>query len=90
MKPIEILTQALELIAALTAAPLFLVGSISCRAWLAEPTRAEHLAPLPGIRKLFHKDALIAESASRSFAWRLTSVFGAMVVAAGIIPFDGH
>ena len=34
MKPIEIITQVLELIAALAVAPLFLGWINQCRAWL--------------------------------------------------------
>jgi formate hydrogenlyase subunit 4 len=45
--------------------------------------------PYRGIRKLFHKDAVIAENASALFRAAPYIVFGAMVVAAGIIPSMG-
>ena len=61
MKPIEILTQVLELIAALAAAPLFLGWVNQCRAWLQNRRAPSLWLPYRGIRKLFHKDAVIAE-----------------------------
>ncbi len=89
MKPIEILTQALELIAALAAAPLFLGWVNQCRAWLQNRRAPSIWLPYRGIRKLFHKDAVIAENASPLFRVAPYIVFGAMVVAAGIIPSMG-
>ena len=51
------LTQLLEILIALLAAPL-LVGWINqCRAWLQNRTAPSLLLPYRGIRKLFHKDA---------------------------------
>jgi formate hydrogenlyase subunit 4 len=89
MRPIEIVTQVLELIVALAAAPLFLGWINQCRAWLQNRSAPSLLLPYRGIRKLFHKDAVIAESASRLFRLAPYIVFGAMVVAAGIIPSMG-
>jgi formate hydrogenlyase subunit 4 len=89
MKPIDILTQALELVAALTAAPLFVGWVNQCRAWLQNRSAPSIWLPYRGIRKLFHKDAVIAESASPLFRVAPYIVFGAMVVAAGIIPSMG-
>src|ERR1700739_3091406 len=89
MRPIEILTQLLELIVALAAAPLFLGWINQCRAWLQNKTAPSLWLPYRGIRKLFHKDAVIAEGASRLFRLAPYIVFGAMVVAAGIIPSMG-
>jgi formate hydrogenlyase subunit 4 len=86
MKPIEILTQALELIVALAAAPLFMGWVNQCRAWLQNRQPPSIWLPYRGIRKLFHKDAVIAENASRIFRLAPYIVFGTMVVAAGIIP----
>jgi formate hydrogenlyase subunit 4 len=89
MKPLEILTQALELIAALAAAPLFLGWVNQCRAWLQNRRAPSIWLPYRGIRKLFHKDAVIAENASPLFRLAPYIVFGAMLVAAGIIPSMG-
>src|SRR5215469_6094922 len=84
MRPIEIITQLLELIVALVASPLFLGWINQCRAWLQNRSAPSLWLPYRGIRKLFHKDAVIAEGASRLF--RLAPY---IVVAAGIIPSMG-
>jgi len=89
MRPIELLTQLLELIAALTAAPLFVGWINQCRAWLQNRSAPSIWLPYRGIRKLFHKDAVIAENASSLFRLAPYIVFGAMVLAAGIIPSMG-
>jgi formate hydrogenlyase subunit 4 len=89
MKPLELVTQVLELIAALAAAPLFLAWVNQCRAWLQNRSAPSIWLPYRGIRKLFYKDAVIAEGASSLFRAAPYIVFGAMVVAAGIIPSMG-
>lgn len=89
MKPIDIVTQLLEVIAALALAPLF-VGWINlCRAWLQNRSAPSIWLPYRGIRKLFHKDAVIAQNASSFFRVAPYVVFGAMVAAAAIIPSMG-
>jgi formate hydrogenlyase subunit 4 len=89
MKPIEILTQLLEVFAALAAAPLFVGWINQCRAWLQNRSAPSLWLPYRGIRKLFQKDAVIAETASPLFRLAPYVVFGAMVVAAAIIPSMG-
>jgi formate hydrogenlyase subunit 4 len=89
MSTIEILTQVLELIAALAAAPLFLGWINQCRAWLQNRSAPSLWLPYRNIRKLFHKDALIAATASPLFRLAPYVVFGAMVLAAAIIPSMG-
>jgi formate hydrogenlyase subunit 4 len=89
MRPIELLTQLLELAVALAAAPLFLGWINQCRAWLQNRSAPSVWLPYRGIRKLFHKDAVIAENASQLFRLAPYITFGAMVVAAGIIPSMG-
>jgi formate hydrogenlyase subunit 4 len=86
---LDILTQLLELIAALAAAPLFVGWVNQCRAWLQNRSAPSVWLPSRGILKLFHKDAVIAASASPLFRLAPYIVFGAMVVAAGIIPSMG-
>jgi formate hydrogenlyase subunit 4 len=82
-------TQLMEVVAALAAAPL-LVGWVNCcRAWLQNRTAPSVLLPYRGIRKLFHKDAVIAEGASPLFRIAPYIVFGAMVTAAMVIPSMG-
>jgi len=83
------LTQLLEVLAALALAPLFLGWVNQCRAWLQNRSAPSLLLPYRGIRKLFHKDAVIAEQASPLFRAAPYVVFGAMVAAAAIIPSMG-
>jgi formate hydrogenlyase subunit 4 len=83
------LAQLLELTAALAAAPLFVGWINQCRAWLQNKSAPSLWLPYRNIRKLFHKDAVIAENASSLFRLAPYIVFGAMVVAAGIIPSMG-
>jgi formate hydrogenlyase subunit 4 len=68
------------------AAPLFLGWVNQCRAWLQNKTAPSILLPYRGIRKLFHKDAVIAANASQLFRLAPYIVFGAMATAAAIIP----
>ena len=85
----EIVTQVLEVMAALAAAPLFLGWVNQCRAWLANRRAPSIWVPYYNIRKLFDKDAVLAENASPLFRIAPYIVFGTMVVAAGIIPAMG-
>jgi formate hydrogenlyase subunit 4 len=82
-------TQLLELIAALAAAPLFLGWVNQCRAWLQNRRAPSIWLPYRNIQKVFHKEAIIAHGASPLFRLAPYVVFGAMVVAAGIIPSLG-
>ncbi|HWF98742.1 MAG TPA: NADH-quinone oxidoreductase subunit H [Steroidobacteraceae bacterium] len=86
MRLAPLVAQALEIAVALAAAPLFLGWVNQCRAWLANRNAPSMLLPYRNIRKLFHKDAVLAESASPLFRIAPYVVFGAMVVAAAIIP----
>jgi len=89
MTPIELITQVLELIAALAAAPAFLGWINQCRAWLQNRRAPSVFQPYRNIRKLFNKDAVIAADASPLFRVTPYIVFGTMVVAAAIIPSMG-
>jgi formate hydrogenlyase subunit 4 len=79
----------LELIAALAAAPLFLGWINQCRAWLQNRSAPSVWLPYRNLRKLFFKDAVIAQGASPLFRIAPYIVFGTMVVAAAIIPSMG-
>jgi formate hydrogenlyase subunit 4 len=80
------LSQLLQLGIALLLAPL-LVGWVNkCRAWLANKSAPSLLLPYRTIRKLFHKDAVVAENASPIFRMTPYIVFGAMALAAAIVP----
>jgi len=86
MSPVALATQVLEVLAALAAAPLLLGFVNQCRAWLQSRRAPSLWLPYRGIRKLFHKDAVIATNASPLFRIAPYVVFGTMVVAAAIIP----
>jgi formate hydrogenlyase subunit 4 len=89
VKPLEIATQILEVVAALAAAPLFVGWINQCRARLQNRRAPSIWLPYFGIRKLFYKHAVIAEGASPLFRLAPYVVFGAMVVAAAVIPSMG-
>lgn len=86
MNAFDWIAQLLGILAAVLAAPLFLGWVNQCRAWLQNKSAPSILLPYRGIRKLFHKDAVIAASASQLFRLAPYVVFGAMVTAAAIIP----
>jgi formate hydrogenlyase subunit 4 len=86
MNPLHILAQVLELLAALVAAPLFVGWINQCRAWLQNRSAPSALQPYRAIYKLFHKDAVIADNASSLFRIAPYIVFGAMLLAAAVIP----
>ena len=80
------LSQLLQLAIALVLAPL-LVGWVNqCRAWLSNKSAPSLFLPYRTIRKLFHKDAVVAENASPIFRTTPYIVFGAMALAAAIVP----
>jgi formate hydrogenlyase subunit 4 len=80
------LSQLAQLALALLLAPL-LVGWVNqCRAWLQNRSAPPLLLPYRTIRKLFHKDAIVAENASPIFRITPYVVFSAMALAAAIVP----
>src|ERR1022692_898270 len=80
------LSQLLQLAIALLLAPL-LVGWVNkCRAWLANKSAPSLMLPYRMIRKLFHKNAVVAENASPIFRMTPYIVFAAMALAAAIVP----
>jgi formate hydrogenlyase subunit 4 len=89
MRVLDVVTQVLEVLVALAAAPLFVGWVNQCRAWLQNRSSPSLWLPYWGIRKLFHKEAVIAESASPLFRVAPYIVFGAMTLAAAIIPSMG-
>jgi formate hydrogenlyase subunit 4 len=84
-----LVTQLLEIVAAIAVAPLFLGWINQCRAWLQNRRAPSILQPYRTIRKLFSKDAVIAHNASSLFRVAPYIVFGAMTLAAAIIPSMG-
>jgi formate hydrogenlyase subunit 4 len=86
MTPTGVFLQLLQLAIALLLAPL-LVGWVNmCRAWLQNKSAPSLLLPYRMIRKLFHKDAVVATNASPIFLLTPYIVFGAMTLAAAIVP----
>ena len=80
------LSQLLQLAIALLLAPLLLGWVNQCRAWLQNKSAPSLLLPYRTIRKLFHKDAVVAENASPVFRITPYVVFAAMALAAAIVP----
>src|SRR5437870_5259808 len=80
------LSQLLQLAIALLLAPLLLGWVNQCRAWLSNKSAPSLFLPYRTIRKLFHKDAVVAENASPIFRQTPYIVFGAMALAAAIVP----
>ena len=83
------ITQVLEVVVALAAAPALLGWLNQCRAWLQNRRAPSLWLPYRNLRKLLHKEAVIAENASPLFRIAPYVVFGSMVLAAGIIPSMG-
>jgi formate hydrogenlyase subunit 4 len=86
MRPITIVRQFGEMLLAIGIAPLFTGWIAQCRAWMqsrsAPPLRQQYRM----LRKLFQKDAVLANDASVLFRTTPYILFGTMVLAAGIIP----
>ena len=80
------LSQLLQLAIALLLAPLLLGWVNQCRAWLSNKSAPSLFLPYRMIRKLIHKDAIVAENASPIFRITPYIVFGAMALAAAIVP----
>jgi formate hydrogenlyase subunit 4 len=89
MTSLHWITQFLEVLTALAAAPLFMGWINQCRAWLQNKSAPSILLPYRGLRKLFYKDAVLATHASALFRMAPYIVFGAMVCAAAVIPSLG-
>ncbi|HEX7271431.1 MAG TPA: NADH-quinone oxidoreductase subunit H [Casimicrobiaceae bacterium] len=86
MNATDFLSQLLQLAVALFLAPLLLGWVNQCRAWLQNRSAPSLFLPYRTIRKLFHKDAVVAENASAIFRITPYVVFSAMALAAAIVP----
>ncbi|MEQ1440082.1 NADH-quinone oxidoreductase subunit H [Fontimonas sp. SYSU GA230001] len=84
-----LITQLLDVALGVLIAPLFIGWINQCRAWLANRSAPPLLQPYRMIRKLLHKDAVIAENASPLFRMVPYVLFGTMVTAAAIVPALG-
>jgi len=81
-----ILFQLAQLLLVVLAAPLLTGWVNQCQAWLQNRSGAGVLQPYRVLRKLFHKDAVMAHNASPLFRATPYIVFGCMWLAAAIIP----
>jgi len=84
--PLLALVQALL---AIGLAPMLVGWVDQCRAWLQNRRGAGLLQPYRTLRKLFHKDAVVALGASPLFRASPYIQLGAMALAAAIIPIFG-
>ena len=82
-------TQVIAVIVAIGVAPLLLGWVNICRAWLQNRQAPPLIQPYRTIRKLLHKEAVIAHDASPLFRFAPYLIFAAMATAAAIIPTLG-
>jgi formate hydrogenlyase subunit 4 len=81
-----LLSQLLEILVALLAAPLLTGWVNQCRAWLQNKSAPGLLQPYRTLHKLFNKDSVVAHRASPLFRAAPYVVFGCMTLASGIVP----
>ena len=79
-------SQLLEILVALLLAPLLTGWANVWRAWLQNRSAPSLLLQYRMLRKLFHKESVVAEHASPLFRAAPYIVFGCMALASGIIP----
>jgi len=81
-----ILLQVAQTLFAILLAPLLMGWVNQCRAWLQGRSAPPITQPYRSLRKLFHKDAVIAHNASPLFRFAPYMKFACMALAAGIVP----
>jgi formate hydrogenlyase subunit 4 len=81
-----IAVQVLQSVLVVLAAPLVMGWVNICRAWLQNRSAPSIWLPYYALAKLFHKDAVIANTASPLFRITPYVLFGCMWLAAGIVP----
>jgi formate hydrogenlyase subunit 4 len=80
------LSQLLEIVGAVALAPLLTGWVNQWRAWLQNKSAPSIWQPYRMLHKLFNKESVVADSASRLFRTAPYVVFGCMVLASSIIP----
>ena len=80
------LSQLFQTLLAVLLAPLTLGWVNNCRAWLQNRSAPGLLQPYRLLRKLLHKDAVLAHNASSLFRAAPYLIFACMVLAASIVP----
>lgn len=86
MTLLGLLSQLLEIVIALVAAPLLLGWVNQSRAWLQNKSGPGLLQPYRLLHKLFNKESVVAEHASPLFRAAPYIVFGCMTLACAIVP----
>ncbi|RPH70789.1 MAG: formate hydrogenlyase [Myxococcaceae bacterium] len=86
MSSLGVARQVGAVLLAIALAPLFMGWIAQCRAWLQNRSAPPLFLPWRMLRKLFWKDAALAEHASALFRATPYVLFGTMVLAAAIIP----
>ena len=86
MSILGVASQLLAIAAALLLAPLLTGWVNMCRAWLQNKSAPPLLQPYRMLHKLFVKESVVADNASRLFRVAPYIVFGCMVLACAIIP----
>jgi len=81
-----ILLQIAQTLAAILLAPLLMGWVNQCRAWLQGRSAPPITQPYRTLKKLFHKDAVIAHNASPLFRFAPYMIFACMALAAGLVP----
>ena len=80
------LSQFLEIVIAVALAPLLTGWVNQWRAWLQNRSAPSLWQPYRMLHKLFNKESMVADHASRLFRTAPYVVFGCMVLASAIIP----
>ena len=80
------LNQFVQALLVVAAAPLLVGWVNACRAWLQNRRAPPLLQPYRMLRKLLHKDAVLADNASWIFRFAPYVLFGCMWLAACIVP----
>ncbi len=81
-----ILLQIAQTLAAILLAPLLMGWVNQCRAWLQGRSAPPITQPYRALRKLFHKDAVLAHNASPLTRFAPYMIFACMALAAGLVP----
>jgi formate hydrogenlyase subunit 4 len=81
-----VLSQLLEIALAIGLAPALMGWVNQWRAWLQNRSAPSLWQPYRQLHKLFVKESVVADSASRLFRTAPYVVFGCMALACGIIP----
>jgi formate hydrogenlyase subunit 4 len=80
------LSQLLEIVIAIALAPLLTGWVNQWRAWLQNRSAPSFWQPYRMLHKLFNKESMVADHASRLFRVAPYVVFGCMTLACAIIP----